>query len=155
MIAPSREPDGTLHSTFALWSCTAADCHGPPWPGATVSWSESTAYQGNGRKGNVGRDVFSLTGRPLYPYMGKWADGCEVTGVSGLAQVVEWKRGSDVWRSTIVHPGETYVVKLKPGEDNVLLETPEKAPAFTVRVKNCDPQPLSPPVDPAPAAPAH
>ena len=141
-VAPSREPDGTIHSTLAYWRCANAICSNGPWSGAVVSWPEGTANQGNGRKGNAGRNVFSLGGRPLHPYMGKWADGCEVTGVSGVVDVVEWKWGAETWRTTHLKKGESHTIHLTPPEDGALLEAPEGVPAFGVTVTGCTPQPL-------------
>ena len=141
-VASSREPDGTIHSTMASWRCATAVCSNGPWVGAVVSWPEGTAQQGNGRKANAGRDVFSAGGRPLYPYMGKWADGCQVTVVSGAVDVVEWKWGADTWRTTHLKPGQSHTIHLTPPEDGALLEAPEHVPAFSVTVTGCTPQPL-------------
>jgi hypothetical protein len=139
---PSREPDGTVHSTLSYWRCTAPSCRGEPWPGAVIDWPSWAAYQGNGRRGNNGRDVFSAGGRALYPYMGAWADGCVVKALSGFVQVVEWKRGSDKWRSTRLKPGDTYVIKLVPPEDGAMLEAPGGTPTFSVALESCTPKPL-------------
>jgi len=140
--APSREPDGTIHSTLASWRCATSACSNGAWIGAVVAWPEGTAHQGNGRKGNAGRDVFSTGGRPLYPYMGPWASGCEVTAVSGVVDVVEFQHGADVWRTTRLRPGQSHTIQLTPPENSALLESPDGVPAFSVTVKNCTPQPL-------------
>lgn len=140
--APSREPDGTIHSTLASWRCATAACSNGAWIGAVVAWPEGTAHQGNGRRGNAGRDVFSAGGRPLYPYMGTWATGCEVTAISGVVDVVEFQLGADVWRTTRLKPGQSHTIQLVPPENTALLESPDGVPAFSVTVKNCTPQPL-------------
>jgi hypothetical protein len=149
--APSREPDGTLHSTLVTWRCAASGCTSAPWTGAVIPWPEGTAHQGNGRKGNAGRDVFSAGGRPLYPYMGPWANGCEVTAVSGVVDVVEWVHGAETWRTTRLKPGQSHTIALTPPEDSALLEAPDGVPAFSLTVTSCTPQPL--PTAPVPAAP--
>ena len=140
--APSREPDGTIHSTLASWRCANAICSSGAWTGAVVSWPAGTAHHGNGRKGNAGRDVFSAGGRALYPYMGPWATGCEITAISGAVDVVEFQHGADTWRTTHLKPGQSHTIQLVPPEDSALLEGPEGVPAFSVTAKNCTPQPL-------------
>jgi hypothetical protein len=137
---PSIEPDGTVHSTLAYWKCDKAGC-GDDWVGAVVSWPSWSAHQGNGRSGAYGRNVFSAVGRPLYPYMGTWANGCEITALSGSIEIVEWKRGTDKWRSTIIKAPAKHVIKLAAGEDGALLEAPG-FPAFSLSLKNCTPQKL-------------
>src|SRR4051794_23844596 len=66
---PSREPDGTVHSTLAYWHCLGPGCGKAASGGAVVSWPEWAAHQGNGAHAKAAREVFSAGGRPLYPYM--------------------------------------------------------------------------------------
>jgi hypothetical protein len=86
--------------------------------------------------------VYSADGQVLYPYMGAWADGCEVTAVTGRVLIIEWERGADVWRRTFVDPGETHVIDLVGSEDAAMIETEENGPAFSVTLRNCNPRPL-------------
>jgi hypothetical protein len=134
-----------LHAVLAFWSCDAKGCEGSDWPGMTISWPPATAYQSNGRAGVNGRSVFSLDGEPLYPYMGPWADGCKVTSLSGDVLIIEWKRGTDQWRKTLLKQGQSHVISLKPPEDGALIETDDDAtsPGFSVTLENCTPKPLA------------
>ena len=74
--------------------------------------------------------------------MGAWADGCEVTAVSGLVLIIEWERGTDQWRETYLDPGESHVIDLVSPEDGAMIETAEGWPAFSITLRNCTPQPL-------------
>jgi uncharacterized repeat protein (TIGR01451 family) len=77
--------------------------------------------------------------------MGPWADGCQVTVLEGQVLVIEWQRGTDVWRATPLQPDDTYVIDLVAPEDNAMLETPDGVTApFRVALANCTPQPLPP-----------
>ena len=73
--------------------------------------------------------------------MGPWADGCEVTAVSGTVLIIEWHRGTDVWRQTLLEPGETHVIDLVGSEDNAMIESQDNAPTFRVILDHCNPQP--------------
>jgi hypothetical protein len=117
--------------------CTYAD-----WHGAAVIWPSWAAYSTNARTADNGRRTFDQNGNEVYPYMGTWADGCEVSVVSGVALIIEWKRGTDVWRQTMVSPGETYVINLVGNEDNAMIETFDNYPPFKVKLRNCTPAPL-------------
>jgi hypothetical protein len=88
--------------------------------------------------------VYSAGGEPLYPYMGPWAHGCEVTAVSGTVKVVEWKRGSEQWRQTVLAPGESHVIALVPPEDGALIEGPGDSSIFSVSLRGCTPERLQP-----------
>lgn len=138
---------GTLMQAIpVLWSCNPADeeCFSDPWTGSVIGWPAGTAFQGNARPGNLSRLVFNWNGTPLFPYMGPWANGCEVTCESGIARVIEWQRGADTWRDTWLYPGESHIIHLVPPENNALLEGYDASPGFSVTVRNCTPQPLAP-----------
>jgi len=79
----------------------------------------------------------------LYPYMGAWANGCEVTAVGGPVLIIEWERGSEVWREKRLARNETYVITLTGSENGAMIES-EDGPGryFAVTLKNCDPQPV-------------
>ena len=139
---PSREPDGTVHSTLAYWHCVGPGCSKAASGGAVVSWPEWAAHQGNGGREKAAREVFSAGGRPLYPYMGKWANGCELAVVSGYVEVLALKRGGEASRSTRLRPGDKHVITLRPPEDGAIIEAAGGTPAFSVSLKHCTPKPL-------------
>jgi hypothetical protein len=144
---PVNPGAGTLRQAIAsLWRCDpgVASCFSDPWTGAIISWPGGTAFQGNARPGNLARLVYSWDGTPLYPYMGAWANGCEVTGESGITRVIEWQRGASQWRDTWLYPGESHVIHLVPPEDGALIEGYDASPGFSATVRNCTPQPLLP-----------
>ena len=140
----SGGPGETMQAPPALWRCNIPECWSDDWTGAAISWPASAAYQSNDRPGNLSRSVFAWDDTPLYPYMGAWADGCEITGESGIARVIEWQRGTGQWRDTWLYPGETHVIHLVPPEDGALIEGYDGSPGFRVTVRHCTPQPLSP-----------
>lgn len=143
--AGSGPPGEIVRSIAALWRCNPVPgCFSDPWTGAVISWPSWSAYQSNDRPGNVSRSVYSTIGEPLYPYMAAWAEGCEVTAESGLVQVVEWKRGSESWRSTLLKPRESHVIHLVPPEDGALIEAEEGTTSFSVSLRNCTPQRIQP-----------
>jgi hypothetical protein len=145
--APVSGGAGTLmHAVPSLWSCNPAaqGCFSDAWTGSVVAWPAGTASQGNARPGNLNRLVFDWNGTPLFPYMGPWANGCEVTCESGIARVIEWQRGSDTWRDTWLYPGESHVIHLVPPENNALIEGYDASPGFSATVRNCTPQPVVP-----------
>jgi hypothetical protein len=137
------EPGDAIQSSLAFWHCDIPECVGSPWTSAVISWPSWAAYQSNNRSGNNSRSVFSYEGEPLYPYMGSWADGCEVTAVSGTVLIIEWQRGTDVWRETFLEPGQTHVIDLASPEDGAMIESFDGSPGFSVTLQNCNPQPLS------------
>jgi hypothetical protein len=142
---PSGGPADLMQAIPALWRCNdVPGCFSDDWTGAVIAWSSATAYQSNDRSGNLSRSVFAWDDTPLYPYMGAWAEGCEITGESGIARVIEWQRGSDQWRDTWLYPGQTHVIRLVPPEDGALIEGYDASPGFSVSVRNCTPQPLQP-----------
>ncbi|WP_134130678.1 PKD domain-containing protein [Kribbella pratensis] len=113
------------------------------WYGGVITWPVGTAYQGNGRAGYNARTVYSESGVPLYPYMGAWADGCTVRVVTGRALIIEWERGTDVWRETLVYAGQAHTISLSGSEDGAMIETNNDLEPFTVSMSNCTPRPLS------------
>jgi hypothetical protein len=146
--APSGEPGSpsvpgeTHRAIVAHWRCDVPECKGGDWHGAVINWPAWAAYQNNRRSGDKSRSVFSSTGEALHPYMGLWADGCEVTAVSGLVLIIEWERGTDTWRGTRLQPGQKHVIHLTPPENGAMIETEDNGPAFTVSLKNCAPKPV-------------
>lgn len=122
----------------ARWFCDIPGRNHAPWPGSVIVWPSWAAYECNARAGEQSRTVYSLDGQVLYPYMGAWADQGRVTTVSGLAQIIEWKRGTNVWRETFVHPGETYTIRLVSPEDGAMIEGPSEG--FTVSLANFHPR---------------
>ena len=139
---PGGPPGDTIHAQLARWRCNSPGCTDPDWTGAVINWPSNTAYHTNDRNGFGSRSVFSVGGQPLHPYMGAWADGCEVTAVSGLVLIIEWERGTDQWRETYLDPGESHVIDLVSPEDGAMIETAEGWPAFSITLRNCTPQPL-------------
>jgi hypothetical protein len=73
--------------------------------------------------------------------MGPWADGCVVKAVRGTVLVIEWQRGADSWRETLLEAGETHTIDLVGSEDNAMIESPGTN-SFTVALTNCTPKPL-------------
>jgi hypothetical protein len=141
---PGGPPPVAIPSIQAFWRCNLAGCNFPDWTGAVINWPSWAAYQSNARSGDQSRSVFSADGTPLYPYMGSWAQGCEVTAESGVVQIIEWQRGTDVWRETWLYPRQSHVIDLVPPEDGAMIETYDGSPGFNVSLRNCTPQPLSP-----------
>jgi hypothetical protein len=148
---PNKPPPGdagvgrVVRSIAARWRCNKVPgCFSDPWTGAVITWPEWAALQSNGRTGNVSRSVFSVVGEPLYPYMGPWSEGCEVTAEAGTVQVVEWVHGAETWRSTVLKPGESHVIHLVPPENGSLIEAAEGVTSFRVSLRNCTPQRIQP-----------
>jgi hypothetical protein len=144
-VAPSEDhgpPPDAIAAIPAFWRCDAPDCTGPAWTGAVINWPASTAYHNNARTGDQSRSVFAADDTPLYPYMGSWAQGCEVTAESGTVLIIEWQRGTDTWRETPLHPRQTHVIDLVAPEDGAMIETYEGLPGFSVSLRNCTPRPL-------------
>jgi len=137
-------PGTLMQASPSLWRCEpgVAGCFSDDWTGAVISWPSFSAYQGNARPGNLARLVYAWNNTPLYPYMGAWANGCEVTGESGITRVIEWERGSGQWRDTWLYPGESHIIHLVPPENGALIEGYDASPGFSATVRNCTPQPL-------------
>jgi hypothetical protein len=124
------------------WRCVEPNCSWPDWPGSAIVWPSSTAYSTNLRQGFSARQTFDWAGNEVFPYMGPWADGCEVTSIAGVVLIIEWERGTETWRETLLQPGETHVIDLVGSENNAMLESPYNYELFTVGLRNCTPQPL-------------
>ena len=140
---PQRQPGTVVSSIGARWQCNKVPgCTGDPWPGAVITWPEWSAKQSNGRTGNasVSRSVVSDAGEKLYPYMGAWAEGCDVTAEEGMVQIIEWKYGAETWRSTILLPGDSHVIHLVPPENGALIEADDGVTSFSVSLRDCTPQ---------------
>ncbi len=127
-------------SMQAHWICNTPGCTAAPWIGTVINWPSWAAYDNNAAVGEFSRTTYTPAGERLYPYMGPWADGCRVTAVSGIVLIVEWQRGSGVWRSTYLSAGESHTIDLIGAEDNVLLESPDTPDDFSVSLSNCTPQ---------------
>jgi len=139
----SGGPQGTvMQASNSLWRCNVSSCFSDDWTGAVIAWPSWAAYQSNARPGNLSRSVFAWDGTPLYPYMGAWAEGCEVTGESGITRVIEWQRGAAQWRDTWLYPGDSHVIHLVGPENGALIEGYDASPGFTASLRNCTPQPL-------------
>ncbi|TDC35882.1 PKD domain-containing protein [Kribbella albertanoniae] len=136
----------------ARWRYAGTGEASDDWYGGVITWPVGTAYQGNGRSGYNARVVYSESGVPLYPYMGAWADGCIVRVVTGRALIIEWERGTDEWRETLVYAGETHTISLSGSENGAMIETNNDLEPFTVSMSNCTPQPLSEPSNRVPVA---
>jgi hypothetical protein len=134
-----------VDSINALWRCNVPSCSGADWEGGVIAWPSWSAYESNNRNGDVSRTVYSLDGEVLYPYMGSWASGCEITVVEGEVLVVEWERGSDTWESRRLGPGDTHTITLTAPQDGALIETPDTPTHFAISLDNCTPQPVPKP----------
>jgi hypothetical protein len=103
--------------------CNIPECSSGDWTGGVISWPEGTAYSSNNRTSDNSRTVYSMSGQLLYPYMGSWAHGCQLTIVDGAVLVIEWKPASNTWRQTLVSAGESYTINLVGEEDGAMIET--------------------------------
>jgi hypothetical protein len=141
---PGDPPPGgdVIQAIQAFWVCNIPECSGDPWTGAVITWPAWAAYQSNARSYDQSRSVFTADGEPLYPYMGAWADGCEVTAVSGPVLIIEWQRGTDDWRETPLASGQSHTIHLVAPEDGAMIETYDGVPGFSVSLRSCTPQPL-------------
>ena len=130
-----------IESTATEWRCDPPGCAGN-WYSHTIAWPAWSAYSDNARAGDKFRRTYGPRGEVLHPYMGKWAHGCRVTSVSGVVLIIEWQRGSETWRETYLDRNETYRIDLTPPFDGAMIESFDDSPGFSVKLKNCKPQPL-------------
>ena len=117
-----------------------ADRRCPDWHGGVITWPSWSAFASNNRAGFDSRTVYSESGQKLYPYMGEWADGCEIKVVTGGVLIIEWERGRNKWRETVLSAGDTYTIKLVGSENGAMIETPNNIEPFEVSLSNCTPQ---------------
>lgn len=127
-------------ATATIWRCAEPGCTYPDWVGSTITWPSWSASATNDRTGNAARRTVSPDGQLVYPYMGAWADGCQVTVVSGEALVVEWVHGANQWRETLLHAGQSHTIDLVAPEDGALVEGGDAG--LVVRLTACTPAPL-------------
>jgi hypothetical protein len=139
---PPGDPGDLQYSVSANWRCDSQQCQGGDWLGTVISWPSWSAYPNNSRSGNNSRTVFGDSGELLYPYMGSWADGCRVNAHQGAVLIIEWQRGTDIWRETTIYPGQSYVIDLVGAENGALIESNGAGTHFGVTLENCEPQPL-------------
>lgn len=149
---PTEEPTGPpacddpTRCDPVSWVASVWQYNGPgpedpdDWTGGVVSWPSWSAYASNNRAGFNSRTVYSLTGEKLYPYMGAWADGCEVEVVSGGVLIIEWQRGQDGWRETYLSTGGTHTIDLAGAENGAMIETQNNSEPFEIALSNCSPQ---------------
>ena len=128
--------------TPSFWICNQPGCTGGGSPGGVISWPSWSAHESNGRSAPSSWTVYDEQGEKLYPYMGPWAEGCRVTVRTGEILVIEWERGTDRWRETLVRPGETHTIHLVGSENGAMLETPNNTEPFTASISHCTPQPI-------------
>jgi hypothetical protein len=62
--------------------------------------------------------------------------------VTGEILVIEWERGTNDWRETLVRTGQTYTIDLVGRENGAMLETPNNTEPFTASFASCTPQPI-------------
>ena len=146
-VQPCHEPVtcDIVTSLAGYWRCTpnTPDCqYTDVWIAEAISWPSWAAYSSNARSGYLDRTAYGADGTEIYPYMGPWADGCQVEVVSGEVLVVEWERGTNVARYTELYAGEVYTINLVGSENSALIETYDWRPPMSVRLTNCNPQPL-------------
>lgn len=134
-----------VSSISTRWRCNTLDC--PPntsdWTGAVIAWPWYTAFESNNRVNLNSRTIYPHAGNPdtpLYAYMKAWANGCQITAVSGTVVIIEWQRGSEIWDATTLQPGDTYTVSLASPQNGVLIEGPDEVlDEFWVSLSNCTP----------------
>jgi hypothetical protein len=124
----------------SVWRYTGSEPDPGDWYGGVIAWPSWSAFSTNNRQGFDARAVYSESGEKLYPYMGAWADGCQVEVVTGDVLIIEWERGLDEWRETFLSPGDTYTIDLVDSENGAMIETPNNSAPFEVSLSNCTPQ---------------
>lgn len=144
MSTPCYDPQtcDPVASYPANWVCDIPGCSDEPWVGAVIAWPSWSAYPNNARTGTLSRTVHERdSDEILYPYMGPWANGCEVTAVLGTAVIIEWQRGTDTWTETKLEVGESHTITLVDPQDNAMIEGPNNIyDQFRVSLSNCTPQ---------------
>ncbi|HNB50579.1 MAG TPA: hypothetical protein PK530_01480 [Anaerolineales bacterium] len=146
--APCYDPESCSPVTAysAQWECdlpTPGACNGiNPWHGAVISWPSWSAYPNNARAADQSRTVYSYNGHNmLYPYMGPWANGCQVYVNYGTVVIIEWERGTNTWVETQLEAGQSHTITLVPPQNNAMIEGPnEVTTEFRVTLSNCTPQ---------------
>ena len=124
-----------------MWRYNGSDPNHPDdWYGGVITWPSWSAFSSNGRAGSIRGPSTPSRGEKLYPYMGEWADGCEIEVVSGDVLVIEWERGLEDWRETHLSAGDTYTIDLVDSENGAMIETPNNTEPFEVSLSNCTPQ---------------
>jgi len=140
---PDPDRPVLIESVAAYWHCDMQGCDLAPWTGRVIDWNHWSAYQSNARSAeSTSRTIYDGNGEPLHPYMGAWADGCTVNAIEGQVLIVEWERGTDVWRETYLDPGESYTINLIGSEDGALIESNDINGPFSVTLEGCQPEPL-------------
>lgn len=139
---PPDPNDGSIGSVDAIWRCNIPACTGGDWVSHVLTWPSNSAYSNNARSGEASRTVYAPSGELLYPYMGSWADGCQVEVTQGTVIIIEWQRGTNVWRETWLEPGDTHTINLVGVENGAMIESYDGSPGFRVKLSNCTPQPL-------------
>lgn len=134
-----------IHCDRVSWVASRWRYDGPradpgDWIGGVVAWPSWSAYSSNGRSGWDSRTVYSASGEKLYPYMGRWAQGCKIRVVSGSILVIEWERGRNAWRETNISMGDSYTVHLIGRENSAMIETPNNSRPFQVSLSRCTPR---------------
>ncbi len=74
--------------------------------------------------------------------MGAWANGCTVTATAGQVLIIEWQRGTDVWREIWLREGQSHVISLTGPEDGAMIEAEDNSPGFSATLTNCIPREL-------------
>lgn len=128
---------------ISRWRCNLPGCVSGDWFGAVIAWPWWAAYESNNRAGVNSRTVYTLdNSQVLNPYMKEWANGCQITAVSGTVLIIEWERGTETWRETYLNPGDTHTINLTSPENGVLIEGPDDVlEEFQVSLANCTPPP--------------
>ena len=63
--------------------------------------------------------------------------------MSNQVLIIEWKRGSNIWRETLLTANQSHTINLVGNEDNAMIETPDGVTTLSVALSNCNPQTLS------------
>jgi hypothetical protein len=119
---PATEvPGQVVQMTRTHWRCNTTGCTDPEEVGYAITWPSTSAYSFNNRP-EWSRTTYNDAGQLVYPYMGSWANGCDITAQGADVAVIEWKRGSSSWQTTYLTPGQRVVIKLEAPEDGAIIE---------------------------------